>query len=73
MATLEELLELMRKFPRDFPDEKEPPGDCADEKWRYSSSEWLEDDGYDDWKEESGWNDVYGSDVDACDIIEFRD
>lgn len=26
-----------------------------------------------DWKEESGWNDVYGSDVEASDIIEFRD
>ena len=26
-----------------------------------------------DWREESGWNDVYGSDVDASDIIEFRD
>lgn len=26
-----------------------------------------------DWKEESGWNDVYGSDVDASDIIEFGD
>ena len=25
------------------------------------------------WKEESGWNDVYGSDVEASDIIEFRD
>ena len=24
-----------------------------------------------DWREESGWNDVYGSDVDASDIIEF--
>ena len=37
------------------------------------------DDSYDDWddtpdwKEESGWNDVYGSDVDASDIIEFGD
>ena len=28
---------------------------------------------YLDWAEESGWNDVYGSDVDASDIIEFRD
>ena len=26
-----------------------------------------------DWKEESGWNDVYGSDMEASDIIEFRD
>ncbi len=26
-----------------------------------------------DWKEESGWNDLYGSDVEASDIIEFRD
>ena len=26
-----------------------------------------------DWKEDSGWNDVYGSDVEASDIIEFRD
>ena len=26
-----------------------------------------------DWKVESGWNDVYGSDVEASDIIEFRD
>ena len=26
-----------------------------------------------DWREESGWNDVYGADVDASDIIEFRD
>ena len=26
-----------------------------------------------DWKEESGWNDVYGSDVEAFDVIEFRD
>ena len=26
-----------------------------------------------DWKEESGWNDVYGSDVDASDIIESGD
>ncbi len=26
-----------------------------------------------DWKEESGWNDVYGADVEASDIIEFRD
>ncbi len=26
-----------------------------------------------DWKEESGWNDVYGGDVEASDIIEFRD
>ena len=34
------------------------------------------DDPYDDvpdWGEESGWNDVYGSDVDLSDIIEFRD
>lgn len=26
-----------------------------------------------DWGEESGWNDVYGSDVEVSDIIEFRD
>ncbi len=25
-----------------------------------------------DWREESGWNDVYGSDVEASDIIESR-
>ena len=30
-------------------------------------------DDYVDWREESGWNDVYGSGVDASDIIEFRD
>ena len=28
---------------------------------------------YADWREASGWNDVYGSDVEASDIIEFRD
>lgn len=26
-----------------------------------------------DWQEDSGWNDVYGSDVESSDIIEFRD
>ncbi len=26
-----------------------------------------------DWKEESGWNDVYGSVVEASDIIELGD
>lgn len=26
-----------------------------------------------DWKEEYGWNDVYGVDVNAAEIIEFRD
>ena len=26
-----------------------------------------------DWKEESGWNDIYGADVEESDIIEFRD
>ena len=26
-----------------------------------------------DWKEESGRNDMYGADVEASDIIEFRD
>jgi len=26
-----------------------------------------------DWKEESGWNDLYGEDVEPSDIIEFRD
>jgi len=26
-----------------------------------------------DWREASGWNDVYGNDVEASDIIEFRD
>ena len=33
-------------------------------------SDW---DDYPDWKEESGWNDVYGSDVEASDIIDFGD
>ena len=31
------------------------------------------EDDYSDWREESGWNDVYGSDVEMSDIIEFRD
>ena len=26
-----------------------------------------------DWKEDSGWNDMYGADVEVSDIIEFRD
>ena len=26
-----------------------------------------------DWGEVSGWNDIYGSDVEVSDIIEFRD
>ena len=34
------------------------------------NSDW---DDYPDWKEESGWNDVYGSDVEASDIIDFGD
>ena len=32
---------------------------------------WYDD--YSDWREASGWNDVYGSSVEASDIIEFRD
>lgn len=28
---------------------------------------------YEDWREASGWNDVYGSDVEASDIIDFGD
>ena len=40
--------------------------------------EWEEDEpyydwDYPDWREESGWNDMYGADVEASDIIEFRD
>ena len=30
-------------------------------------------DDYVDWREESGWNDMYGGGVDSSDIIEFRD
>ena len=44
------------------PDDTPDSGDSYDE-W----------DDTPDWKEESGWNDVYGSDVEASDIIEFRD
>lgn len=32
---------------------------------------WAWNDNFVDWREESGWNDVYGSGVDASDIIEF--
>ena len=40
--------------------------------------EWEEDEPYydwddPDWREESGWNDIYGAGVEASDIIEFRD
>jgi len=39
--------------------------------------EWEEEEPYydwddPDWREESGWNDIYGADVEAYDIIEFR-
>ena len=33
--------------------------------------DWPND--YVDWREESGWNDMYGGGVDSSDIIEFRD
>ena len=44
----------------------------------YEGPEWEPEDysAYEeipDWGEESGWNDVYGSDVEVSDIIEFRD
>lgn len=40
---------------------------------RVSRAEEILCDEYFDWREESGWNDVYGADVEASDIIEFRD
>ena len=47
------------------------PDDIADEDdWDDAPDRW---DDTPDWKEESGWNDVYGSDVDASDIIDFGD
>lgn len=45
-------------------------GPCGTLDYGESYDDW---DDTPDWKEESGWNDLYGSDVDASDIIEFRD
>ena len=36
---------------------------------RSVDDDWYDD--YPDWREESGWNDMYGSGVDPSDIIEF--
>ena len=58
--TLSEIVRCAKEFVNQENDDRHP----LDDNWQDDSL---------DWREESGWNDVYGSDVDASDIIEFRD
>lgn len=44
--------------------------ECSDNDRAYF---YDREDDFPDWQEDSGWNDVYGSDVELSDIIEFRD
>jgi len=63
----------MQKF--EWKDAKDALGEANDYSNRCHYCKDYDDswDEIPDWREESGWNDVYGGGVDASDIVEFRD